>query len=98
MKLLALRVAAFRRFSQPAAVEGFGDGINVLAGPNEMGKSTLFRALEAAFLTRYKVTGAALDDDAPACGRRTRCRSRIRSPGPALVDPQTIRTRSQCCS
>jgi len=58
VKLLALRVAAFRRFAQPAAVEGFGDGINVLAGPNEMGKSTLFRALEAAFLTRYKVTGA----------------------------------------
>ena len=68
MKLLALRVAAFRRFSQPAAVEGFGDGINVLAGPNEMGKSTLFHALEAAFLTRYKVTGAALDMMRPHAG------------------------------
>ncbi len=68
VKLLALRVAAFRRFAQPAAVEGFGDGINVLAGPNEMGKSTLFRALEAAFLTRYKVTGAALDDMRPHAG------------------------------
>jgi DNA repair exonuclease SbcCD ATPase subunit len=68
VKLLALRVAAFRRFAQPAAVEGFGDGINVLAWPNEMGKSTLFRALEAAFLTRYKVTGAALDDMRPHAG------------------------------
>ena len=68
MKLLSLRVAAFRRFSQPAAVEGFSDGINVLAGPNEMGKSTLFHALEAAFLTRCKVTGAALDMIRPHAG------------------------------
>jgi hypothetical protein len=68
VKLIALRVAAFRRFAEPAAVEDFGAGVNVLAGPNEMGKSTLFHALEAAFLTRFKVSGAALDAMRPYAG------------------------------
>jgi hypothetical protein len=68
VKLLAVRVAAFRRFALPAAVEDLGDGINVLAGPNEMGKSTMFHALEAAFLARHKVTGAALDAMRPHAG------------------------------
>ena len=68
MKILALRMAAFRRFSSPAAVEDIGDGVNVLAGPNEMGKSTVFHALEAAFVTRHKVTGAMLDLMRPRAG------------------------------
>jgi hypothetical protein len=68
VKLLAVRVAAFRRFALPTAVEGFDDGVNVLAGPNEMGKSTLFHALEAAFLARHKVTGVALDTMRPHAG------------------------------
>jgi DNA repair exonuclease SbcCD ATPase subunit len=68
MKLLALRVQHFRRFAEPVAVEGIGDGVNVLAGPNEMGKSTLFQALEAAFLLRHRVTGAVLDGMRPRAG------------------------------
>ncbi len=68
MKILALRMAAFRRFATPAAVEDIGDGVNVLAGPNEMGKSTVFHALEAAFVTRHKVTGALLDLMRPHTG------------------------------
>ena len=68
MKLLSLRVAAFRRFAGPAAIEAFSDGVNVLCGPNEMGKSTMFHALEAAFLIRHKVTGAALDAMRPYAG------------------------------
>lgn len=68
MKLRALRVANFRRFAAPVAVEGIADGLNVLVGPNEMGKSTLFDALEAAFLTRFKVTGAVLDAMRPYAG------------------------------
>lgn len=68
MKIDALRVAAFKRFAEPAAIEDFREGLNVLAGPNEMGKSTLFRALEAAFLVRHKVTGAVLSDMRPMTG------------------------------
>lgn len=66
MIINAIRLAAFRRFTSPVAVEDFAPGISVLAGPNEMGKSTIFRALEAAFLTRHKVTGAVLEDMRPA--------------------------------
>lgn len=68
MKIDAIRLAAFRRFSEPVAVEGLEPGMNVLEGSNEMGKSTVFRALEAAFLKRHKVTGANLEDMRPLSG------------------------------
>lgn len=68
MKLRSLRLAQFRRFNEPVAIDGIGDGVNVLAGPNEMGKSTLFHALEAAFLTRFKTTGERLDAMRPSTG------------------------------
>lgn len=68
MKLLALRAAQFRRFFDGIAVEGFAPGVNLLAGPNEAGKSTLFEALEAAFLMRHGATGAALEALRPRGG------------------------------
>lgn len=68
MKLIALRAAQFRRFSDGVAVEGFDGGVNLLAGPNELGKSTLFQALEAAFLMRHGTSGAALDAMRPRRG------------------------------
>ncbi len=45
MKINALRVREVGRFDKPVAIEGFSGGLDVLAGPNELGKSTLFRAL-----------------------------------------------------
>ncbi|PPD01718.1 MAG: hypothetical protein CTY31_02935 [Hyphomicrobium sp.] len=68
MKLRALRVAAFRRFSEPVAVEDMADGINILVGPNEFGKSTLFHSLEALFVTRTRVSGGVLDEMRPYRG------------------------------
>lgn len=68
MKILALRVAAFRRFAQGVAVENFAAGVNLLAGPNELGKSTLFQALEAAFLLKHGTSGAVLDGMRPRSG------------------------------
>ncbi len=68
MKLLSLRVAQFRRFASPVAIDEIGEGVNVLAGPNEMGKSTLFHALEAVFLTRHRTTGAELERMRPRSG------------------------------
>lgn len=68
MKIEAIRLAAFKRFTRPVAVEGLAAGINVLAGPNEMGKSTVFAALEAAFKTRHKVTGSVLEGMRPLSG------------------------------
>lgn len=52
MRLRALRLAEVGRFGAPVAVEGFGDGLNVLTADNEFGKSTLLRALDA--LMRFK--------------------------------------------
>ena len=96
VKIEALRVAAFRRFADPAAIEDFGDGINVLSGPNEMGKSTFFHALEAAFTVRHKVSGTVLDAMRPFARRRTAGRSGLHNFRHTLADPQAIRTR-QCC-
>lgn len=61
MKILALRVADFRLFTSPVALEGFASGVTIVAGANETGKSTLFHALEAAFLLPHSKTGAALE-------------------------------------
>ena len=41
------------KFTHPMRLEGFGDGINVLAGPNECGKSTLLSALRAVLFERH---------------------------------------------
>lgn len=68
MKLLALRAAGFRRFADGVAVEGMVAGVNLLSGPNELGKSTLYQALEAAFLLRHGTTGSVLDAMRPRGG------------------------------
>lgn len=68
MKLLALRAASFRRFVQGVSVESFAPGVNLLAGPNEFGKSTLFQALEAAFLFKHSNTGGQLESMRPRGG------------------------------
>jgi DNA repair exonuclease SbcCD ATPase subunit len=57
MKLLSLKVEHFRCIKS-AKVE-FADGLNVLHGPNDLGKSSLAHAIRAAFLltttaTEYK--------------------------------------------
>lgn len=57
MKLTAIRAADVGRFADPVAIEGIADGVNVFAGENEIGKSTLFRALQAAFNVKYDGKG-----------------------------------------
>lgn len=100
MKLLALRAASFRRFMEGVAVEDLHGGVNLLAGPNELGKSTLFQALEAAFLIKHGTTGSVLDSMRPraggeplveadfeALGRRWRIRKQFgRGKGAILTD------------
>lgn len=53
MKLRSLAVNQFKKFTQPIRVDGIGDGLNVLVGPNEMGKSTLLDALRAALFEKH---------------------------------------------
>lgn len=54
MKLDALRLFNVKRFEgRGVAITGFCDGVNVLAAPNEFGKSTSFEALNALFFVKY---------------------------------------------
>ena len=49
MKIRAIRLREVGIFRDPIAVERFSGGLDVLAGPNELGKSTILRALERLF-------------------------------------------------
>lgn len=54
LQITRLQVEQLRRFRQPLDLAGFAPGLNILAGPNEAGKSTLVRAIRAAFFERHK--------------------------------------------
>ena len=56
MKVRAIRVAEFGRFKEPVALEGLSGGLDLLIGPNEAGKSTLFRALQFALFEKHRTT------------------------------------------
>jgi DNA repair exonuclease SbcCD ATPase subunit len=54
MKIAALRLHNVKRFAGVGvAIEGIGDGVNVLCAANEFGKSTSFEALHALFFQPY---------------------------------------------
>ena len=54
MKLRRLRLEQFKRFREPLQIDGFADGLNLFAAPNESGKSTVAEALRAAFFERHR--------------------------------------------
>jgi DNA repair exonuclease SbcCD ATPase subunit len=53
MKLRALEVEQFRKFDRAIRLENFGDGVNVLCGPNEFGKSTILAAIRGLLFERH---------------------------------------------
>lgn len=60
MKISALRLYNVKRFAgRGVAIEGIGDGVNVLCAANEYGKSTSFEALHALFFQPH--TGLSKD-------------------------------------
>ncbi|HBM48797.1 MAG TPA: GTP-binding protein, partial [Marinobacter sp.] len=63
MKLQSLKVEQLRQFRPPFALEHLQPGLNLIHGPNESGKSTLVRAIRAAFFERYR--SQAVDDLRP---------------------------------
>jgi len=63
VKIQHIRVEQFRQFRQPLVIDRLDDGINLFAGANESGKSTLVRAIRAAFFERYK--SSSVDDLQP---------------------------------
>jgi DNA repair exonuclease SbcCD ATPase subunit len=63
MRLTRLKVSELRQFRQPFELADLQPGLNLIAGANEAGKSTLVRAIRAAFFERHRST--AVDDLRP---------------------------------
>ncbi|MDM0012467.1 AAA family ATPase [Variovorax sp. J22P168] len=63
LQITRLRVEQLRRFRQPLELRDFEPGLNILTAPNEAGKSTLVRAIRAAFFERHRST--VVDDLRP---------------------------------
>ncbi|MBX7135828.1 MAG: AAA family ATPase [Fimbriimonadaceae bacterium] len=59
MKLRDIEIKDFRKLRH-AKVSNLRDGANVIAGENEIGKSTLLAAVQAALFQRHNVTGKVL--------------------------------------
>lgn len=53
MKIRSIAVNQFKKFTTPMCLDDIGDGLNVVVGPNEMGKSTLLDALRASLFEKY---------------------------------------------
>jgi uncharacterized protein YhaN len=70
MKLRALELDQFKKFDRPVRVSRFGDGLNLLCGPNEMGKSTIMAALHAVLFERHRAAGEHIKSFQPA-GHKT---------------------------
>lgn len=69
MKISALRLSNVKRFAgRGVAIEGIGDGVNVLCAANEFGKSTSFEALHALFFQPHTGTPADVQRLRPYSG------------------------------
>lgn len=69
MKVAALRFHNIKRFAgRGIAIEGIGDGVNVLCAANEFGKSTSFEALHGLFFQPYSSTAGGVRHLRPYSG------------------------------
>lgn len=68
MYLKAIELSDVGTFDQPVRVEGLTNGVNVLTGPNELGKSTLLRGLMALFREPYRSSKRELQELRPYRG------------------------------
>ncbi|MBQ1496960.1 MAG: AAA family ATPase [Sphingomonas sp.] len=69
MKLAALRLHNVKRFAgRGVAIEGIGDGVNVLCAANEFGKSTSFEALHGLFFQSHASTAGDVRNLRPYSG------------------------------
>jgi uncharacterized protein YhaN len=66
MKLRALELDQFRKFDRPVRIRALSDGLNLIVGPNEMGKSTLLAALVAALLEKHRSSAKTVQSFQPS--------------------------------
>lgn len=77
MKISALRLFNVKRFAgRGVAIEGIGDGVNVLCAANEFGKSSSFEALHALFFQPHSSTAGDVRNLGPYSGGGNACRTR----------------------
>jgi len=107
MKLRAIRLKEFRRFGEPVTIEGLSGKLDVLAAPNEDGKSTLFEAVRTVMSLKYNAgarsekmrriqpySGGAplIEVDFDLDGREYRLRKQfVKRPDAILIDRATGR-------
>ncbi|CAN5510560.1 AAA family ATPase [soil metagenome] len=65
MLIRRIEVKNFRKLIGPVVIDGLKEGINVISGDNEEGKSTLLQALKAAFFQRHNATGQQVREFLP---------------------------------
>ena len=53
MKLRRIELRQVRKFEQPVVVEDLSDGVNIVVGANEAGKSTLLAGLRAGLFLKH---------------------------------------------
>jgi DNA repair exonuclease SbcCD ATPase subunit len=63
MRLSRIKLDQVRQFRHPFEISGLEPGLNLFTGPNEAGKSTVVRAIRAAFFERHRST--SVDDLLP---------------------------------
>ncbi len=68
MIIRAIRLAECGRFRDPVALEGLSGRLDVLAGPNELGKSTILRAMRFALSEKHTSTSRKADSFRPYSG------------------------------
>ena len=87
MKLRALELEQFRKFDRALWIAGMADGLNLIVGPNEMGKSTVFAALQAVLFERHRSQAQTVRSFQPAGheGAVAAGRPELRDRRPALI-------------
>ena len=68
MRLRRIEIAQFRKLTGPVVLDGLGDGLIVVSGDNEEGKSTVLAALKAAFFEHHTAGGAVREAMSPHRG------------------------------
>lgn len=61
----SIEVSNFRKLKGPVRIEGLGDGLTIIAGDNEEGKSTLLEAVRAALFEKHSLTGEVAESFQP---------------------------------
>lgn len=65
MLIRKIEVRNFKCLSGPLVVDGFKEGINIIAADNEAGKSTLLQAIKAAVFERHNSTAQQVKEFRP---------------------------------